>query len=98
MSNQVQIEVVGNESAVQQAVREQKTASGWSLPLSDKDAMVKYADTLKMLYKYYAPANEALYSLVGKLGATSGWNGKFPTEYQYQRRTMRSRSHTTAAQ
>ena len=56
-----------------------KNASGWSLPLGEKNAMEKYAGALDLLYRYYANANEDLYSLLGSLGPGVGWSGKFPT-------------------
>ena len=56
-----------------------KNASGWSLPLGETNAMTKYAGTLDLLYRFYANANEDLYSLLGSLGPGVGWNGTFPT-------------------
>ena len=64
-----------------------KNASGWSLPLGEKNAMEKYASTLDMLYSYYANANEDLYSLLDSLGPGVGWSGKFP---KARRRGIRS--------
>jgi len=56
-----------------------KNISGWSLPLSDRNAFRDYAMTLDSLYKYYAKPNEDLYHLLRSLGSTTGWEGIFPT-------------------
>ena len=58
-----------------------KNASGWSLPLSDRNAMVDYAKSLEFLYTYYARANQDLYALLGTMGPASGWSGAFPTAH-----------------
>ena len=36
-----------------------------------------YADTIDALGRYYAPANEALYSLMEALGPGVGWEGRW---------------------
>ena len=46
--------------------------------MSDEHARTRYNATLASLYKYYARANEDLYSLVKALGPSSGWAGRFP--------------------
>ena len=56
-----------------------KTSSGWSLPMSDRNAFRDYAGTLDSLYRYYARPNEDLYQLLGSLGPGIGWSGKFLT-------------------
>jgi hypothetical protein len=58
-----------------------KEASGWSLPVSEENALEKYADTLHTLYSFYEDANKELYSLMAKWGPASGWNGAFPKSY-----------------
>jgi len=58
-----------------------KQASGWSLPLRDKNATALYAKTISGLYKFYAQSNRDLYRLIETElgGERSGWTGTFPT-------------------
>jgi hypothetical protein len=52
-------------------------ASGWSLPLKDKDAPETYSEVLLALRNFYKPANEELYRLMEAMGPTTGWTGRF---------------------
>ena len=59
-----------------------KYASGWSLPLRDKNATALYAKADNGLCRYYAHANSnKLYSLIETAlgGEASGWSGTFPS-------------------
>ncbi len=72
---------IRSSGAVVHEAFQSKNVSGWSLPLSDRDAMVHYAATIDSLYRFYARANEDLYGLMRSLGPALGWTGTFPTAY-----------------
>ncbi|GAX86375.1 hypothetical protein CEUSTIGMA_g13787.t1 [Chlamydomonas eustigma] len=58
-----------------------KNASGWSLPMRDKNATQVYARAIEDLYRYFAHPNQELYALLKTLKvAANGWTGEFPKE------------------
>jgi hypothetical protein len=58
-----------------------KNASGWSLPLRDKNATQVYARTIEDLYRYFAHPNQELYAMLKTLKVSAdGWSGEFPKE------------------
>ncbi len=70
---------------------ENQEKSGWSLPLPE-NARLEDAETIDMLYRFYAYANEELYKLMTSLGPSIGWKGRFTRPSSSDGGSLRGRS------